>query len=171
MATTDLQVARGSVDLLPIADGAASVICLLDVVEHLADPVRALRDVARALAPEGRVVINVPAHAWLWSPADVALGHHRRYDATLLREQLRAADLEPVLQTHVFSWLVPAVWLARRVVRPSEADFGLQQTSLLVDRAAMVLTALERLAVGRVRLPLGTSLLCVARRAPVDKFA
>jgi hypothetical protein len=33
----------------------------------------------------------------------------------------------------------------------------------VLDRAALVLTTFERLLVGRVSLPLGTSVLCVAR--------
>ncbi len=37
-----LSVAQSLVDRLPVADGSVSVVCLLDVIEHLADPLPAL---------------------------------------------------------------------------------------------------------------------------------
>jgi dolichyl-phosphate beta-glucosyltransferase len=155
---------RGTVHAVPLADGSADVVCLLDVIEHLDDPVAALREAVRLLAPGGRVVVNVPAHRWLWSAADEALGHVRRYTRPDLRAELAAAGLEPVLLSHVFSWLVPPVWLTRRVVSTDEPELGLERTSAVIDGAAMALTFAERMLLDRVALPFGTSLLCVATR-------
>jgi SAM-dependent methyltransferase len=155
---------QAEVGRLPVAGGSAEVVCLLDVIEHLVDPVPALREAARVLSPEGRLVVNVPAHRWLWSAADESLGHIRRYTRSSLRSELDAAGLEPVLVSHVFSWLVVPVWVTRRMAAGGGAELGLDRTSFVVDRAAMVLTALERALLGRVSTPLGTSVLCVARR-------
>lgn len=155
---------QAEVGRLPVADGSAEVICLLDVIEHLVDPMPALHEAARALVPGGRLVVNVPAHGWLWSAADESLGHVRRYTRRSLRHALAEAGFEPALLGHVFSWLVLPVWVTRRVRSGGDAELGLDRTSFAVDRAAMVLTWLERLLLGRVSLPLGTSVLCVARR-------
>jgi len=51
----------------------------VDVLEHIADD-RA--ELATAFArPElgGRLIVLAPAHQWLYSPFDRAVGHHRRY--------------------------------------------------------------------------------------------
>jgi dolichyl-phosphate beta-glucosyltransferase len=154
---------RSAVAPLPLADASVDVVCLLDVIEHLPDPAGALAEAARVLRPDGRLVVNVPAHAWLWSSADVHLGHHRRYDRRLLRRQLAEAGFEPVLLSHVFAWLVPPVWVERRLRRGDRPALGLDRSGFVVDRAAMVLTTLERLLLGRVDVPVGTSLLAVAR--------
>jgi dolichyl-phosphate beta-glucosyltransferase len=153
---------RTSVHDVPLAGGAAEVVCLLDVIEHLHDPVAALEEAARVLAPGGRIVVTVPAHQWLWSAADEQLGHVRRYDRRSLRNVLAAAGFEPVLLTHVFSWLVPPVWLKRKLVSGGDAELGLDQTSAAIDLAAMGLTLAERSLLGRASLPFGTSVLCVA---------
>jgi hypothetical protein len=116
------------------------------------------------LAPDGRLVVTVPAHRWLWSAADEQLGHVRRYTRTALRADLAAAGFRPVLLTHAFSWLVPPVWLKRKVVSGGGAELGLDQTSWAIDAAAMGLTLAERTLVGRAVLPFGTSVLCVATR-------
>ncbi|HSO95255.1 MAG TPA: glycosyltransferase [Acidimicrobiia bacterium] len=155
---------RAHVDEVPLGDDSVDVVCLLDVLEHLADPVAALREATRVLRPEGRVVINVPAHEWLWSDADEFLGHVRRYTRRALHSELVVAGLEPRLVTHVFSWLVPPVWVKRRASKSAGPELGLDQTSPLIDRVAMVLTLVERQLVGRVTVPVGTSILAVARK-------
>ncbi len=159
-----LHAAGADVQHLPVPDGSVDVVCLLDVIEHVPDPVAALRETARVLAPQGLVVVNVPGHEWLWSARDELLGHRRRYNRETLREQLVAARLEPVFTTHTFSWLVPALWFKGRIAQSRDSALGLDQTSTFVDRTAMVLTRLERALVGRVSLPFGTSVLAVARR-------
>jgi SAM-dependent methyltransferase len=157
--------ARADVGALPLGRDSVAVVCLLDVIEHLDHPIAALRGAAAVLAPGGRLVINVPAHQWLWSEADVELGHHRRYTRAALHSELKAAGLEPVLLTHVFSWLVPPTWLVRKLVHRDRAELGLDRTSAVFDFAASVLTWIERQMLGRLALPVGTSVLCVAVRA------
>ena len=55
------------------------LIAVLDVVEHIEDDVAALKAMADCLAPGGKILIAVPAHAWLWSANYVVNHHHRRY--------------------------------------------------------------------------------------------
>jgi dolichyl-phosphate beta-glucosyltransferase len=157
-----LGAAQANVDRVPIADSSASVVCLLDVIEHLAAPGGALAEARRVLAPGGRLVVNVPGHQWLWSAADETLGHVRRYTRATLRAELVAAGFEPLVLGHVFSWLVPPVWWRRRLRSTGEAELGLDVASPAIDRAAMVLTWGERLLVGRAAVPFGTSVLAVA---------
>jgi SAM-dependent methyltransferase len=155
---------RATVECLPLAPGDVDVVCFLDVLEHLAEPRVALQEAWRVLAPGGRLVVNVPAHPWLWSSADEFLGHVRRYTRRGLRTEIEAAGFRTRLVTHVFSWLVPPVWATRRLRRDTGPELGLDRTSLLIDSAAAALTLLERTLVGRWSLPLGTSILCVAEK-------
>jgi dolichyl-phosphate beta-glucosyltransferase len=162
-----LGAARADIDAVPIATGHAKVTCLLDVIEHLRDPQPALREARRALASDGVLAVTVPAHVWLWSPADDALGHVRRYTRRTLTAELERAGFVVELCSHVFSWLVLPVWIQRRLRSTGRAELGLDVASPLVDRAALILTAIERVLVARfgVRLPLGTSVLALARPA------
>jgi SAM-dependent methyltransferase len=54
-------------------------ILYVDVLEHIEDDVAEMRTAALRLAPGGHLVVLSPAHAWLYSPFDEAVGHHRRY--------------------------------------------------------------------------------------------
>jgi ubiquinone/menaquinone biosynthesis C-methylase UbiE len=153
-----------SVRQVPFADGAAEVVCLLDVIEHFHDPVAALAEAARVLERDGRLVVNVPAHQWLWSAFDEQVGHVRRYTRQALRTELASVGFKPLLLSHIFSWLVPPMWLKRRALSGGAAEIGHDQSSLAIDAAARALTSAEGTLLGRASLPLGTSVLCVATR-------
>jgi hypothetical protein len=57
------------------------------------------------------------------------------------------------------------MWWTRRSNRTDAAALGLQQQGFLFDLAAMTLTFLERIVLGRIALPVGTSVLAVAVRS------
>ena len=59
-------------------------ILYLDVLEHIADDRAELARAARFLAPGGALIVLAPAHRYLYSPFDAAVGHHRRYSRASL---------------------------------------------------------------------------------------
>ena len=70
--------------------GAASmqfdtIICM-NVIEHLDDDKRAMRNIANLLAPNGRAIILVPRGMWLYGSQDEVLGHKRRYSRKTMQE-------------------------------------------------------------------------------------
>lgn len=50
----------GDAGALPFASGVVDCVALLDVLEHLPEPERALREIARVLKRGGRLVLQVP---------------------------------------------------------------------------------------------------------------
>jgi SAM-dependent methyltransferase len=57
----------------------------MDVLEHIADDRAELASAASHLRPGGKVVVLAPAHQWLYTPFDKAIGHYRRYNKPMLR--------------------------------------------------------------------------------------
>ena len=60
-------------------------ILYIDVLEHILDDKGELESAAQHLRPKGNLIVLSPAHAWLFSPFDRAIGHHRRYTVSGLR--------------------------------------------------------------------------------------
>jgi len=156
----------GTLDRQFDGGGDYDLVLMLDVLEHIADDAEALRAARSALRPGGRLVLTVPALAWLWSQHDVANEHHRRYDAASLRAVLEASGFEVESVRYFFFWTVLPL-LARRWLAPAQAgaaDYAVPIPPAPVNRALTLLSRAEQ-ALGRfVRWPLGTSLLAVARR-------
>ena len=75
-------------------------ILYLDVLEHIVDDRTELAKAVGHLRPGGALVILAPAHAWLFSAFDEAVGHHRRYTKAAL-----AAIVPPTLVTEKLIYL------------------------------------------------------------------
>jgi SAM-dependent methyltransferase len=56
----------------------------IDVLEHIEADAEELERAAGLLEPGGHLVVLSPAHAWLYTPFDQAIGHFRRYTASSL---------------------------------------------------------------------------------------
>lgn len=74
--------------------GAFDLLLASDVLEHVPDPDRALQSWRRALKPGGRLIVFVPAHAFLWSDHDVINHHQKRYEKKDLLAILRRNGFE-----------------------------------------------------------------------------
>ncbi|HXV01694.1 MAG TPA: methyltransferase [Caulobacteraceae bacterium] len=63
-----------------LADAPAfDSILYVDVLEHIEDDAAELERAAARLKSGGRILVMSPAHPWLYSPFDAAIGHFRRY--------------------------------------------------------------------------------------------
>jgi SAM-dependent methyltransferase len=161
-----LDIRAGAIpDDVPVPDGWADAVLLLDVIEHLDDDLAGVRAARRIVRRGGVVMITVPAYGWLWSGHDVALGHRRRYTARRLRGVLATAGLLVEHIGYFNTVLFPAI-AAVRVAKRLAGGGGhdLHRPSDLVNGALTGLFALERHVVLRPGLPFGSSILAVARR-------
>ncbi len=156
-------------DPLALDDDAFDLAVALDVLEHVRDDEAALRELARVIAPGGRLLVTVPQYDWLWGEHDVLAHHHRRYTRSLLLDRAAAAGLYAERVTSFNTMLLPAIAAARlvqRARRRSEPSSDLGRTPQGAVNGALerVLRA-EAALIRRGRdLPAGVSLLAVLRR-------
>jgi SAM-dependent methyltransferase len=71
-----------------LADAKAShfdTIIYIDVLEHIADDLGEVQAASTLLRAGGRIIVLSPAHQYLFTPFDAAIGHFRRYNASMLR--------------------------------------------------------------------------------------
>lgn len=55
-------------------------IIYMDVLEHIKDDCSEVKIVTQHLSIGGYLVVLAPAHQWLFTPFDTAIGHYRRYN-------------------------------------------------------------------------------------------
>ncbi len=162
---------------LPYRTGSFDLVCLFDVLEHLDDDCKALKEVSRVLTPGGRVLIHVPAHPILFAQNDRVAGHRRRYKRRSLRQAAERAGLEVERLTGSDLLLLPVIVVAVLTLKGLEAlGLGKQRahTNLSwklpawVNQVCAWIYCQEARCVKRFDLPTGHSLAMVARPPKVQ---
>lgn len=140
---------------------------LFDVLEHVDEDERVLRELHRALVPGGGILITVPQHRFLWSQADEYAMHKRRYRRAELLARLAGTGFRVLHATSFVSLLLPLLLVSRATKRDParydpEAEFSIPRW--LNAALGGVMTAERALLSWGVSLPAGGSLLVAARR-------
>jgi SAM-dependent methyltransferase len=140
----------------PIAPGA-DVVVMHDVLEHIQDDRPAVNQLARLVAPNGRLVLSVPALQALFGLHDELLGHFRRYDRKSLADVLVPRFSIDRMRYFGLTFIPITAWYSRwrRKPYPTSAAGGTSVVGRAFDLACR--------AEGRVAVPLGTSLVVEAR--------
>ena len=154
------------------------LVCMFDVLEHLQDDVSVLKNFYDMIAPGGILFLTVPAHPSLWSFLDEAYHHCRRYEPGDLEKKLTETGFQVLYSTQFMSAIYPFVWLSRRI-----RFQGLNKDALSVEEfnalaasefkitpimnpiLAALLSIELPFIVKRKELPIGTSILALARKS------
>jgi SAM-dependent methyltransferase len=129
-----------------------SVLCV-NVLEHLDHPEAAVSGFYKVTRSGGKVLVLVPAHEWLFSEADTALGHRVRFTETSLRQLLEdtgyvVEDLYQFNRFGVLGWYTNKL-VGRTEIAPWQARLFafLLPLARLIDRLTF-LPGLSLIAVG-----------------------
>ncbi len=162
-AKSGIAVTEGALpNKTPAQDASYDMIVLLDVLEHVEADMESLAAIRRKLRPEGRVLITVPALPWLWSAHDSEHHHFRRYTKASLRRTAEAAGLR-VLETGYFNTLlfplIAGARFAKKAIGRNTADDAIPSAPM--NAVLRSIFGLERHLVGRLALPVGSSLYMI----------
>ena len=161
---------------LPFADDTFDVVSAFDVIEHIEPESAVVDELARVLRPGGRLLVSVPAYNWAWSDHDTVNGHHRRYTRGRLVAAVERAGFKVERATYAFAGVFP-FFAAERLLRRARGRFTdsasgpedvvtLPRTPAMVDRAMGRLSRLDQRWLAHRDLPVGSSVLLAATRAP-----
>lgn len=162
---------RGSVTALPFGTATFDLVLCFDVIYHLwvGDDRLAVKELARVLKPDGYLLIRVPAFEALRGPHDRVVFTRHRYTARELENLVRSAGLEVVRLTYAnfFLFAPAALWrLAGRLTGPAQKPASdVRALPAPLNGLLYRLLRLEGRLIRRFgRLPIGLSVICLARR-------
>ena len=137
------------------------LILMLDVIEHVRDPVPLLRRASEILTPTGRLLVTVPAFNWLWTSFDELNDHVTRYSAGQLSTTLDRAGLVALRMSYLFqSLVVPKLAVRVRESLVASRPRVPRIPPPALNQAVRLWCRLEHRLAGW--LPFGGSLLAVA---------
>jgi SAM-dependent methyltransferase len=148
----------GAMDVPALQRHALDTVLSVNVLEHVEDDARALRDLHQIVAPGGHLLLYVPALPWLYGSIDRGLHHFRRYARGELRDKLTAAGWKVVHLSYMNLLGIPGWFLNSRVLKRSVLPVG---PVALYDRLTPILRLEDHLP-----LPIGMSLVAIGERTP-----
>jgi len=167
------RVAQGSIGDIPFRSGTFDLATSFDVFQVLPDAVEqaAIREMSRVLKPGGWLLLHVAALEMLHGKHSVLSEEHRRYTRSSLRALVEGAGFRIERLTYDHCSLLPLmlpvrVWhrmtAANGVVEAGENEITVP--SAPINGALTALVSLEAKALQMFDMPIGTSLMCLARK-------
>ena len=98
---------------LPLPNALFDRVLAAHALEESHNPLTALEEICRVMAPSGRLILVVTARHGLWANAETTpFGHGRPFSRRQLEKLVRGADLSPVSWTRAL-YVPPVDWAAR----------------------------------------------------------
>ncbi len=129
-----------------------------DVIEHIKEDTAALKNINKLLDLNGKIVISVPYHKFFWTPSDVARGHYRRYSRKELRQKLESTGFR-VEKVMFRSFLPIIVFFISKLLR-----YRVNHEKISQSRLNSILLWYFKNIENKLSLPIGTEIICVARK-------
>jgi SAM-dependent methyltransferase len=112
----DFEIIQGSILELPFADNTFDLVCAFDVIEHVEDDTKAVKELHRVARGGGNVLVTVPAFMNLWSQHDDINHHFRRYTRASLMSVFNTIKEGGIQFASYFnSILFPMIFVARKI--------------------------------------------------------
>ena len=167
------RVAQASIDAIPFPNGAFDLVTSFDVFQTLPDRIEdvAIVEMARVLKPGGWVLLHVAALEILHGRHSVLSEEVRRYTPSRLRSIVEQGGFRIERLTFDHMSLLPLmlpvrVWhrmtAAEGKVAAGEGEITVPIAPL--NAALTALVSLEAMALRAVNMPIGSSLMCLARK-------
>jgi 2-polyprenyl-3-methyl-5-hydroxy-6-metoxy-1,4-benzoquinol methylase len=97
--------------------GKFDTVIAMNVVEHIADDVLAIRNAKSLLRKQGQLVILVPAFPGLYNSLDRELGHFRRYTKRELKKMTESAGMKISSCGYFNAAAIPGWWFAGKILK------------------------------------------------------
>jgi SAM-dependent methyltransferase len=169
-ASSGVAAVRADITRIPFASNSFDLATSFDVLQCVGEDVPAIEEMARIVKPGGTIVLTLAAlealrgdHAVVWNEA-------RRYTPASARRLVEDAGLAVHQVSFLFASLFPLMLTVRtgqrlmQRFRPPRADSDITVPAAPINAALTWLVRMEAAIARRVPMPIGSSLLVVARK-------
>lgn len=158
-------IVQSDVASTPFADAAFDVVVCSEVLYHqyVKDDSAVMKEFNRLLKIGGRVLVKVPAHAYLWGMHDSVNLTRHRYEPQELRKLFTDNGFTVEKITYANFFLFPIVYIKRKLERrtPDSAASDITETAAPINAVLLWILSFEAFLISHMSLPQGSSLIGV----------
>jgi len=149
---------------VPFLNQRFDLICLFDVLEHIDDELQTLTQLQTILEEDGRLLITVPLHDWLFSNHDKFLHHKRRYSLNRFKDLILQSNLQIERISYFNFFLFPAAIMIRIKERLFNTHSGDRLPNKFTNTILKFIFTSEKYFLKYFDLPIGLSLICSVKK-------
>jgi SAM-dependent methyltransferase len=130
-------------------------IILLNVIEHIADDKKAIKNCRFLLQKKGHLVVLAPAYQWLYCKFDKELGHFRRYSLSSMSSLVKEQGFDIIHQQHfnfaaIPGWFFSGKLLKNKTIGSNEMSFfdSIVPLAKLLDKLVMTKMGISTIVTG-----------------------
>lgn len=153
------------IESLPFQDSSFDVVLALDVLEHIPDDKKGVREAVRVLKPGGILILFVPAFTFLWGITDVRSQHYRRYNLKQLTDATEG-HLEILKRSYFNTFLFFPIATVRLLASVFKLDIKDENSMSdgFINNVFYYIFNLERSFLKFMNFPFGVSCCIVAKK-------
>ncbi len=147
------------------------VVCLFDVLEHIEDDSLAIKNIHRILKTNGKIIVTIPAHMWLWSRHDAISYHKRRYEIKKIKNLFVENKFDFLVAKSFFVTILPFLYLRHLIKRDNQSpvtDEEIKKYKIsinpIINFVLDKISFFESILFNILSPPFGSSIIAVGRK-------
>ncbi len=166
------QIILADIEKYDLDNNYYDAVCCFDILEHLENDQRAIKNIFNSLKSKGYFFFTVPACQFLFSNHDIALGHQRRYSKKGILLKLEKAGFKIIKINYWFFLLFP-IALTVRIIKIIFTKLNknniykpdMKNHNKYIEQILFYILNLENKLISRdVNLPFGLTIYGIAKK-------
>ena len=153
----------------------ASLICMLDVLEHIEEDIKSLQKINELLFDGGKLLITVPAYNFLWNNHDDQCHHKRRYTRKELKIKAERTGFKIIYSTYFNTFLFVPFAIAKmglKIINYQKNELRVTEKPTLLNsflnKFFEKIFSFESKFIPRAKFRFGISILLLAEKIEPD---
>lgn len=156
----------GDINMLPLRSNSVGIVIAMDILEHLENDSKVIKEIYRVLKRNGVLFLTVPAFNFLWGLQDKVSKHKRRYTKKEIISKLTKNGFKVSKSSYFNFFLFFPIFLGRCLIKI--LNFKIRSENEInypiINFYLKVIFSLEPLILNYFSFPFGVSIFCVAKK-------
>tara|TARA_Y100000996_G_scaffold392365_1_gene355074 strand:- start:1018 stop:1731 length:714 start_codon:yes stop_codon:yes gene_type:complete len=148
--------------LKKISDRKYDLIVLADVLEHIKNDKKKIKELSGKLKKNGKILITVPAYKILFTKKDIILGHYRRYTINEIKDIFKEFKIKKLSYFNFFLFLPISISLIfYKILKSDFIDSVEKKPNSVINFLLFSIFNFESKIINIFNFPFGISILGV----------